>query len=81
MTATISKGRAQAVFTAKKGLYEFLVVEMEYFLPPCNLAPMDFLRDIVTGKKKVRILSDFCLTPLLQVLKAKDVTVAQFPHI
>jgi hypothetical protein len=53
MTTTVSKGQASAVFTTKKGLYEFLVVEMEYYLPPCSIATMDFLRDIATSKKKV----------------------------
>jgi hypothetical protein len=46
---------AQQVFTTKKGCHEFLVVEMEYFLPPCGLVNMEFLRDICIGRKKVRI--------------------------
>lgn len=55
MTKVVSKGMAQQVFTTKKGCHEFLVVEMEYFLPPCGLVNMEFLRDICIGRKKVRI--------------------------
>jgi hypothetical protein len=59
MTSVVNKGLAQQVFTTKKACYEFLVVEMEYFLPPCTHVSMDFLKDICTGKKKVSISVTF----------------------
>jgi hypothetical protein len=52
-TQTVSKGAAAQVFTTKKGLYEFMVVECEYLLPPIQYTSMDWLRDISQGKKAV----------------------------
>lgn len=51
---TVYKGAVAQVFTTKKGMYEFFVVEMEYFLPPIKYTNSEWLWDIATGKKKVR---------------------------
>lgn len=53
MTSVVFKGQASDVFTTKKELYEFLVVEIEYFLPTRDISSLNFLRDIAQGKKKV----------------------------
>lgn len=48
------KNAAAAVFSTKKELYEFMVVELGYYLPPIACVNIEWLRDIATGAKKVR---------------------------
>ncbi len=53
MTTKVTKGGVAQVFTTKKGMYEFFVVEMSYYLPPLKYTNSEWLRDIALGKKKV----------------------------
>ena len=53
-TNTVNKQDIGLVFQTKKGLHEFLTVEMEYFLRSNDYVNIDWLRDIWSGKKKVR---------------------------
>ena len=62
-TTTVSKDQIGLIFQNKKGLLEFLTVEMEYFLPPRDFVNYDWLRDIWQGKKKVRLT--LTIIPLL----------------
>jgi hypothetical protein len=43
------------IFRSKKEIYEILFVEGQYYLPPIEDCPIDFLRDLFCGKKKVSI--------------------------
>ena len=58
MSTTVSKQAIGVVFENKKGLHEFLTVEMEYFLPGIPYVNVEWLRDIWSGDKKVR--NHFC---------------------
>ena len=49
----VTKQMIGAVFSTKKGLHEFLTVEVEIFLPPRQYTNTAWLRDIWAGKKKV----------------------------
>ncbi len=46
MTTKMTKGGVAQVFTTKKGMYEFFVVEMSYYLPPMKYTSTEWLRDI-----------------------------------
>jgi hypothetical protein len=41
------------VFQDKKGLHEFLTVEMQYYLPSLTYCNYEWLREIWAGKRKV----------------------------
>ena len=56
-TTTITKQELGQVFTTKKGLFEFLTIEMEYFLPAPDYTNIEWLRDLWQGKKRVRLSS------------------------
>ncbi len=49
----VNKREIGLVFEDKKGLHEFLTVEMEYFLPSYQYVSIDWLRDIWSGTKTV----------------------------
>ena len=51
----VNKQDIALVFTTKKGLHEFLTVEMEFFLPPLHYTSIDWIRDIWQGKKRVSL--------------------------
>ena len=53
--AIVTKSQVSQVFEDKKGLHEFLTVEMEYYLPASNFCNIEWLRNIWSGKKKVNI--------------------------
>ena len=46
MSTTVNKAQVSQVFEDKKGLYVFLVVEMEYFLPAANFTNIEWFRGI-----------------------------------
>lgn len=52
--ATVTKSQIRQVFQDKKGLHEFLVVEMEFYLPALNFTNIEWLRGIWQGQKRVR---------------------------
>jgi hypothetical protein len=52
-TKTIPKQTLAGVFTTKRGLHEFLTVEMEYYLPPNEYTNIEWLREVWAGGKKV----------------------------
>ena len=49
----INKQQIATVFNTKKGLHEFLTVEMDLYLPKLDCVNVDWLRDIWQGKKPV----------------------------
>jgi hypothetical protein len=49
----VHRNDISGVFTTKKGLHEFLTIEIKYFLPPIQYTNMDWLSDIWQGKRKV----------------------------
>jgi hypothetical protein len=54
-TTTVTKSALGQVFQDKKGLHEFLVVKMEYYLPAVNCTNIEWLRGIWSREKKVMI--------------------------
>ncbi len=52
----VPKREISLVFEDKKGLHEFLTVDMEYFLPGLMYVNIEWLRSIWQGKKKVTII-------------------------
>ena len=48
-TTTITKQEIGQVFNSKKGLFEFLTIEMEYFLPALEYTNIEWLRDLWQG--------------------------------
>ena len=53
----VHRNEITPVFTTKKGLHEFLTIEMEFCLPAIQYSNLDWLSEIWKGKKKVSILS------------------------
>ena len=53
----MNKQKIEAVFNNKRGLHEFLTVEMDFNLPGLDYVNIDWLRDIWQGKKPVSIPS------------------------
>ena len=51
---TVTKSQVGQVFQDKKGLHEFLTVEMQFYLPAINYYNYEWLRDIWSGARKVR---------------------------
>jgi hypothetical protein len=51
--SNVNKSSIGLVFQDKRGLHEFLTVEMEYFLPATPFCNIEWLRKIWTGKGKV----------------------------
>ena len=49
----VSKAQISQVFSTKKGLHEFLTIEMEFCLPPLPYTNIDWLCDIWKAEKKV----------------------------
>ena len=48
--------RAQAlapIFRSKTDLYKMLTQHLQYYLPPISACTIDFLKDVLNGKKKV----------------------------
>jgi hypothetical protein len=41
------------IFRSKKEVYQILMIEGQFYLPPIEECTIDFLRDIFSGKKKV----------------------------
>jgi hypothetical protein len=52
---TVTKTQIGTHFQDKKGLHEFLVVEMGYYLPAPNFCNIEWLRSIWSGEKKVTL--------------------------
>ncbi len=52
-TKQVTKQDVGRIFQDKKGLHEFLTVEMEYHLPSLPYTSVEWLRDIWAGEKKV----------------------------
>ena len=52
-TKIVEKSAIQEKFSAKRGLYEFLTVECDLFLPPLPNTNHNWLRMIWSDKKKV----------------------------
>ncbi len=50
---TVTKSQVGQVFQDKRGLHEFLTVEMEYYLPSSPYWNVEWLREIWIGHKKV----------------------------
>ena len=50
---TVTKSQVGQVFQDKKGLHEFLTVEMLYYLPSLTYCNYEWLREIWSGKRKV----------------------------
>jgi hypothetical protein len=48
-------GHAKAVAQTNHEIYRILTVEGELYLPPEKSVGLFFIRDIMTGKKKVRL--------------------------
>jgi len=46
----------EQVFQDKRGLHEFLTVEMEYFLPDPSYCNIEWLREIWQGQKQVGLI-------------------------
>ena len=44
----------KARYKSKRDLYQQLTFKGDMFLPPINECPMDFMKEIMSGKKKVR---------------------------
>ncbi len=42
----VTKGGVAQVFTTKKGMYEFFVVQIGYYLPPLKYTNSEWLREI-----------------------------------
>jgi ribosome-associated toxin RatA of RatAB toxin-antitoxin module len=51
----VSKNQIEGVFTTKKGLNEFMSIEMEYCMPPIQYTNVGWLSEIWQGRKKVSI--------------------------
>ena len=49
----ITKNQIEGVITSKKGLHEFLSIEVEYCLPPISYTNIDWLSEIWRGERKV----------------------------
>jgi hypothetical protein len=41
------------LFKSKREIYQILLIEGQYYLPPFEDCTVDYLRDIFCGKKKV----------------------------
>jgi hypothetical protein len=46
----VNRSNISQVFTTKKGLHEFLTIEMEYCLPPIQYTNIEWLSEIWKGK-------------------------------
>ena len=55
-TIKVDKKQISLVFEDKQGLHEFLTVEMEFFLPSLPIVNIEWLRNIWSGRQKVRRL-------------------------
>lgn len=58
-TTNVHRNSIQNVFTTKKGLHEFLTIQMQYYLPAVQYTNMAWLSGIWKGKKKVCISSSY----------------------
>ena len=43
------------IFRSKKEIYQILLIEGQYYLPPFEECTIDYLRDIFSGRKKVSV--------------------------
>lgn len=46
-------GELRAKFSSKKEIYSFLITDCRAYLSPCSSITIYFLRDLISGKKKV----------------------------
>jgi hypothetical protein len=52
-TVKVSRGQLSAAMKSKLDMYNVLAVEGQIYLPPMDHCPMDFLKQIMSGRKKV----------------------------
>lgn len=52
----ISVAAAKEKFRTKKEIYDFLVFDVQAFLPPIQDVSTFFLKDLISGKKQVGII-------------------------
>ena len=65
---------------SKYELYKMLTVEGHMYMPPYKYWSVDFMADIIEGKKRyARVI--FPLFDLIQALKYKDVIIRHLPHV
>ena len=47
------------LFRSKKEIYQILLIEGQFYLPPIEDCTIDYLRDIISGRKKVSLQHTF----------------------
>lgn len=50
----VSRGQLSHAMKSKLDMYNVLAIEGQVYLPPYDNCSMDFLREVISGKKKVR---------------------------
>jgi hypothetical protein len=55
------------IFRSKKEIYQILLIEGQYYLPPIEDCTIDYLRDLFCGKKKVSIINLTCYSIYLTI--------------
>ena len=66
---------------SKAELFSLLTTEGHLYLPPYKYCSIEFIADIVEGKRKVSCLSAAEFNLLMKALESKEVIICHLPHI
>ena len=71
----VTKSQLSGVMKSKLDIYTILTRELQYYLPPMNECPMDFISDIMLSKKKMFKTADIRMVnvPGFRELSGKSV--------